>query len=112
MAKQVQLKAQMRNVTGKTQVKRLRANGAVPGSVYGTHTKPYNITVSTRELGDVLHRATGENVLVGPAMVRRSVRRTSNSSRSARRRQPRCPSFSRSQSLDDANHRRGLSCHP
>ena len=64
MAKQVQLKAQMRNVTGKTQVKRLRANGAVPGSVYGTHTKPYNITVSTRELGDVLHRATGENVLV------------------------------------------------
>jgi len=64
MAKQVQLRAQMRNVTGKTQVKRLRAGGAVPGSVYGTHTKPYNITVNTRELGDVLHRATGENVLV------------------------------------------------
>ena len=64
MAKQVQLKAQMRSVTGKTQVKRLRANGAVPGSVYGTHTKPYNITVSTRDLGDVLHHATGENVLV------------------------------------------------
>ena len=64
MAKQVQLKAQLRNVIGKTQVKRLRAQGAVPGSVYGTHTKPYNITVNTRELGDVLHRATGENVLV------------------------------------------------
>ena len=64
MAKQVQLKAQLRNVTGKTQVKRLRSQGAVPGSVYGTHTKPYNITVNTRELGDVLHRATGENVLV------------------------------------------------
>ena len=64
MAKQVQLKAQMRSVTGKTQVKRLRAQGTVPGSVYGTHTKPYNITVNTRELGDVLHSATGENVLV------------------------------------------------
>ena len=64
MATQVQLKAQLRNTTGRTQVKRLRAQGVVPGSVYGVHTKPYNITVNSRELGDVLHRATGENVLV------------------------------------------------
>ncbi|MEI8063069.1 MAG: 50S ribosomal protein L25 [Verrucomicrobiota bacterium] len=64
MAKQVQLKAKLRNVAGKTKVKRLRAQGSVPGSVYGAHTKPYNITVNTRELGDVLHSATGENVLV------------------------------------------------
>lgn len=64
MAKQVQLKAKLRNVAGKTQVKHLRAQGAVPGSVYGAHTKPYNITVNSRELSDVLHHATGENVLV------------------------------------------------
>ena len=64
MAKQVQLKAELRNVVGKTKVKHLREQGAVPGSVYGAHTKPYNITVNSRELGDVLHRATGENVLV------------------------------------------------
>ena len=64
MAKQVQLKVKLRDVTGKTKVKRLRDQGAVPGSVYGVHTKPYNITVNSRELGDVLHHATGENVLV------------------------------------------------
>ena len=64
MAKQVQLKAELRSVAGKTKVKRLRAQGAVPGSVYGAHTKPYNITVNSRELGDVLQHATGENVLV------------------------------------------------
>ena len=64
MAKQVQLKAQLRNEAGKTRVKRLRSNGTVPGIVYGAHTKPYSITVNCRELGDVLHHATGENVLV------------------------------------------------
>ena len=48
MAKQVQLKAKLRNVAGKTKVKRLRAQGSVPGSVYGAHTKPYNIYVNTR----------------------------------------------------------------
>jgi len=64
MAKQVQLKAKLRNESGKTRVNRLRAQGAVPGSVYGAHTKPFNISVNCRELGDVLQHATGENVLV------------------------------------------------
>lgn len=64
MAKQVQLKAKMRNEAGKTQVNRLRAQGVVPAVVYGAHTKAYNITVNSRELGDLLHHATGENVLV------------------------------------------------
>ena len=64
MAKQVQLKAKLRNEAGKTRVKRLRTAGTVPGIVYGAHTKPYSITVNSRELGDVLHHATGENVLV------------------------------------------------
>jgi len=36
----------------------------VPGVVYGAHTKAYSIVVNSRELGDLLHKATGENVLV------------------------------------------------
>ena len=64
MAKQVKLNAKMRTETGRGPVKRLRTQGIVPGIVYGAHTKAFNITVNSRELGEVLHHATGENVLV------------------------------------------------
>jgi large subunit ribosomal protein L25 len=64
MAKQVQLKAKSRSEAGKGPVKRLRSEGIIPGVVYGAHSKPLNICVGSRELSDVLHSATGENVLV------------------------------------------------
>jgi large subunit ribosomal protein L25 len=64
MAKQVKLNAKLRTVAGKDKVKQLRHQGITPGVVYGAHTKPYSITVNARELGEVLHHATGENVLV------------------------------------------------
>jgi large subunit ribosomal protein L25 len=68
MAKQVKLNAKLRTQVGKAAAKRLRAQGVVPGVVYGAHTAPYCITVNSRELGEVLHRATGENVLVDLAV--------------------------------------------
>jgi len=68
MAKQVKLNAKLRNVTGRVKVKQLRTQGITPGIVYGAHTKPFSITVNSRELGDVLHHATGENVLVDLAV--------------------------------------------
>lgn len=64
MAKQVQLKARARNEAGRGKVKRLRAEGIVPAVVYGPHIKPISIAVAARDLGNVLHHATGENVLV------------------------------------------------
>ena len=64
MAKQVKLNAKLRTVTGRVKVKQLRTQGITPGIVYGAHTKPFSITVNSRELGEVLHHATGENVLV------------------------------------------------
>jgi len=64
MAKQVQLKAQVRTQTGKGPVKRLRRAGVVPGVVYGRHTQPLSVTVELEELGDVLAHATSGNVLV------------------------------------------------
>jgi large subunit ribosomal protein L25 len=64
MAKQVQLKAKSRSESGRMPAKRLRAQGSIPGVVYGAHTKPFNISVASRDLGDLLHHATGENVLV------------------------------------------------
>lgn len=64
MAKQVQLKAKTRSEAGKDKVRRLRAQGVVPGVVYGPKIKPIHIALVERELGNVLHHATGENVLV------------------------------------------------
>jgi large subunit ribosomal protein L25 len=64
MAKQVQLKAKTRTEAGKGPAKRMRSQGIVPGVVYGAHTKPLNICLGSRDLSEVLHHATGENVLV------------------------------------------------
>src|SRR6266849_92368 len=64
MAKQVQLKAKSRSESGRDKVRRLRSQGIVPGIVYGAHIKPINIAIAARDLGNVLHHSTGENVLV------------------------------------------------
>ena len=64
MAKQVQLKAKSRSESGRARVKRLRAQGVIPGIVYGAHIKPLSISLASRDLVNVLHHATGENVLV------------------------------------------------
>jgi large subunit ribosomal protein L25 len=64
MAKQVQLKAKSRSEAGRAPAKRLRDQGFIPGIVYGAHIKPLSISVASRDLSDLLHHATGENVLV------------------------------------------------
>lgn len=64
MAKQVQLKAQSRAETGKSPVKRMRSQGLIPGVIYGVHMQPVNIAVRAKDMEDLLHRATSENVLV------------------------------------------------
>ena len=64
MAKQVQIKAKSRSETGRAPVKRMRATGVIPGVVYGAHTQPVHIAITTVELDKALHQATGENVLV------------------------------------------------
>lgn len=64
MAKQVQLKAQARTAAGKSHVKKLRGAGTIPAVIYGAHHQPQNLAVAAVDLQQVLHRATGENVLV------------------------------------------------
>ena len=64
MAKQVQLKASTRAESGKGPAKRMRADGVVPGVVYGPHIQPFNVTVQEDALSDVLAHAVGGNVLV------------------------------------------------
>ena len=54
MAQKVQLKAKSRAEIGKGAAKRMRDQGAVPGTVYGAHMKPINITVGVEELEQAL----------------------------------------------------------
>jgi large subunit ribosomal protein L25 len=58
------LAARKRDINGKRPVRRLRAEGEVPGVVYGREMKPLSVTVNTRELSRLLHSARGENALV------------------------------------------------
>jgi large subunit ribosomal protein L25 len=64
MAKQIQLKAKSRAETGRGRVKQLRSHGAIPGIVYGGHTKPVTIAIDAEAFTKALHHATSENVLV------------------------------------------------
>lgn len=64
MAKQVQLKAKTRTESGRGAVKQLRSHGIIPAVVYGAHMQSTNISVEAKDLMNVLHHATGENVLV------------------------------------------------
>ena len=64
MAKQVKLQVQARTETGKGPVKRLRADGVVPGVVYGAGAQPLPITVASKALQEVLTLARAGNVLV------------------------------------------------
>ena len=64
MAKQVKLSAQLRPLAGRSAVKKIKAQGAVPAVIYGAKDKPQSLQVSSREIGNILAHAVGENILV------------------------------------------------
>ncbi len=61
---QIELKAIVREETGKILVKKLRSQGRIPGVVYHRGEKPVNITLADKELSRILHTSAGENVLI------------------------------------------------
>ena len=64
MAKQVKLKAERRQETGRSAVRKLKARGIVPAVIYGAKEKPQSLQVSAREISTILSHASGENILV------------------------------------------------
>lgn len=64
MAKQVKLSATRRTGTGRSAVRRIKAQGAVPAIIYGGKDKPEPLQVSRRDISLMLSRASGENILV------------------------------------------------
>jgi large subunit ribosomal protein L25 len=64
MAKQVKLSATRRTGTGRSAVRKIKAQGAVPAIIYGGKNKPEALQVSRRDISLMLSHASGENILV------------------------------------------------
>jgi large subunit ribosomal protein L25 len=55
--------AESRTDTGKNANRRLRAEGKIPGILYGTGREPTPVAVSPKAIGTILKSAAGENTL-------------------------------------------------
>ena len=64
MAKQAKLSATRRTGTGRSAVRKLKAQGVVPAVIYGGKTKTEPLQVSRRDISLMLSHASGENILV------------------------------------------------
>ena len=62
--KSVPLKAFPRSLVQRGAVKKLRATGRVPATIYGGQTKPQNLEVVYDDISDLLHHSVSENLLV------------------------------------------------
>ncbi|MEP7014917.1 MAG: 50S ribosomal protein L25 [Verrucomicrobiota bacterium] len=64
MAKQVKLKVERRDTTGRSAARKLKARGIVPAVIYGAKHKPQSLQVTARDINAMLSHASGENILV------------------------------------------------
>jgi large subunit ribosomal protein L25 len=62
--KSVPLKAFPRTLVQRGGVKKLRASGRVPATIYGRQAKPQNLEVVYDEISELLHHSVSENLLV------------------------------------------------
>jgi large subunit ribosomal protein L25 len=62
--KSVPLKAFPRTLVQRGGVKKLRASGRVPATIYGRQAKPQNLEVVYDDISDLLHHSVSENLLV------------------------------------------------
>jgi len=64
MAKQVKLAAQTRSETGRTAVKKIKAQGFVPAVIYAHNEAPVSLKVTASDVATLLAHAAGEHFLV------------------------------------------------
>ena len=62
--KSVPLKAFPRTLVQRGGVKKLRASGRVPATIYGTQAKPQNLEVVYDDISALLHHSVSENLLI------------------------------------------------
>jgi large subunit ribosomal protein L25 len=53
-----------RTATGRSAVRKIKAQGAVPAIVYGARSKPEPLQIAKRDISLILSHASGENILV------------------------------------------------
>jgi len=61
---QNEISLQLRTLTGKNSCRRLRAEGLLPGVVYGKGIEPTPVTLSPKELSAALSGESGQNTLL------------------------------------------------
>ncbi len=66
--KSVPLKAFPRSLVKRGSVKKLRAAGRVPATIYGRQIKPQNLELNTLEICDLINHSVSENLLVDLAV--------------------------------------------
>jgi large subunit ribosomal protein L25 len=66
--KSVLLNAVPRVLARRAGAKALRAGGRIPAVIYGRQAAPQNLEVSAKEMGDLIHHAVSENLLVDLAV--------------------------------------------
>jgi large subunit ribosomal protein L25 len=64
MAKQVKLSASRRSGTGRSAVRKIKAQGGVPAIIYGAKQQPEALQISKRDISLMFSHASGENILV------------------------------------------------
>jgi large subunit ribosomal protein L25 len=62
--KSVPLKAFPRTMLQRGEVKKLRASGRVPATIYGRQAKPQNLEVNSKEISDLINHSASENLLI------------------------------------------------
>ncbi len=70
MANQIQLKATVREGTGKKLVKQIRSAGQIPAVIYGAHSEAVNLSVGMKDFEKAMQHARGENLLVDLQVTR------------------------------------------
>ncbi len=63
MRKDITIVAEERSALGKAPVRRLRAAGQSPATIYGVGGDPISLTVDPKEINKVLHSSTGHNTI-------------------------------------------------
>ncbi|MCS6951416.1 MAG: 50S ribosomal protein L25/general stress protein Ctc [Bryobacterales bacterium] len=63
MRKDLTVRAQARSARGKNEARRLRAQGLIPGVVYGGGRPPVAVSVSPRDVIKILHSESGHNTI-------------------------------------------------
>jgi large subunit ribosomal protein L25 len=66
--KSVPLNAVPRSLGRRAGSKKLRSEGRIPAVIYGRETKPQNVELSAKEIGDLIHHSASENLLVDLAV--------------------------------------------